>query len=143
MYAPNIDNPFFFMKIREYREESTEMYTLLCGDLNLVLDPKMDSQNYLHLNNPKSRSILMESMQALNLSDIFRQLNPSLRRYSWLRRNPVKQACLDYAIGTNSLLDTVHSCNILPGYRSDHSRIEIKLLLLKKGKAYGVLIVAC
>ena len=46
MYAPNIDNPIFFMKIREYMEESTEMYTLLCGDLNLVLDPKMDSQNY-------------------------------------------------------------------------------------------------
>ena len=64
MYAPNIDNPIFFMKIREYMEEK---YTLLCGDLNMVLDPKMDSQNYLHLNNPKSRSILMESMQALNL----------------------------------------------------------------------------
>ena len=46
-------------------KESTQMYTLLCGDLNLVLAPKMDSQNYLHLNNPKSRSILMESMQAL------------------------------------------------------------------------------
>ena len=102
MYAPNIDNPIFLMKIREYMEESTEMYTLLCGDLNLVLDPKIDSQNYLHLNNPKSRSILMESMQALNLSDIFRQLNPSLRRYTWCRRNPVKQARLDYAIGTNS-----------------------------------------
>ena len=57
VYAPNIDNPFFFMKIREYMEESTEMYTLLCGDLSLVLDPKMDSQNYLHINNPKSRSI--------------------------------------------------------------------------------------
>ena len=28
VYAPNIDNPVFFMKIREYMEESTEMYTL-------------------------------------------------------------------------------------------------------------------
>ena len=28
VYAPNIDNPNFFMKIREYMEESTEMYTI-------------------------------------------------------------------------------------------------------------------
>ena len=43
VYAPNIDNPVFFMKIREYMEESSEMYTLLRGNLNLVLDPKMYS----------------------------------------------------------------------------------------------------
>ena len=47
MYVPNIDNPVFFMKIRDYMEETTEMYTLLCGDLNLVLDPKMDSHNHM------------------------------------------------------------------------------------------------
>ena len=69
VYAPN---PVFFLKIREYIEESTERYTLLCGDLNLVLNPKMDSHNYIHLNNPKSRSIILESMQTLNLSDIFK-----------------------------------------------------------------------
>ena len=89
-----------FMKIRGYMEESTEMYTLLCSELNLVLDSKMDSHNYIHLNSPKSRSIILESMQALNLSDIFRQLTLSVRHYTWHIRNPVKRACLDYAIGT-------------------------------------------
>ena len=49
-------------------EELTEMYTLLCGDLNLVLDPKMESHSYIYLNNPKSRSVVSESMQALNRS---------------------------------------------------------------------------
>ena len=68
-------------------------------------------------------------MQALNLSDIFRQLIPSIRRYTWRRRNPVKQARLDYAIGTNIWPDIMHSCNTLPGYGSDHSQIEIVLLL--------------
>ena len=42
IYAPNTDNPHFFKKIANYVEQSTEIYTLICGDLNLVLDPKMD-----------------------------------------------------------------------------------------------------
>ena len=29
----------------------------------------------------------------------------------------------------NSMLDIVHSCKILPGYRSDHSKIEFEILL--------------
>ena len=42
LYGSNIDNPIFFKKIGDYVEQSSETYCLLCGDLNIVLDPKLD-----------------------------------------------------------------------------------------------------
>ena len=66
-------------------------------------------------------------MNKHNLTDIFRQLHPQVKHFTWRQRNPMKRARLDYAIGTNSLMDIVQSCKILPGYRSDHSRIELDL----------------
>ena len=75
-------------------------------------------------------------MATNNLVDIFRQLHPNTKRYTWRRKNPIKQARLDYFIGSNRLMDIVQKCSILPGYRSDHSRLEIEILLdtFKKGK---------
>ena len=35
-------------------ENSTQDHVILCGDFNLALDPTMDTQNYLNINNPKS-----------------------------------------------------------------------------------------
>ena len=138
VYAPNIDTPLFFSRIQEYFRNSTETYNLLCGDLNLVLDPKMDAFNYANINNPKSRSVLLEAMNSLNLCDIYRDVNPDKKRYTWRRKNPVKQARLDYAIGTSSLLDIINSCRIMPGYRSDHSRLDIELRMDSFIKGKGI-----
>ena len=137
-YAPNIDNPSFFHKIANFIEQSPEIYTLLCGDLNLVTDPKTDSQNYVNLNHPRSRTALLEILEKNMLVDIYRQLNPNTKRFTWRRKNPLKQARLDYFIGSNSLMDIVHSCNIVPGYRSDHSRLNIEILLDSFEKGTGV-----
>ena len=35
-------------------------YNVICGDFNLVLDPKMDSDNYNNLNNPKAQEVVFE-----------------------------------------------------------------------------------
>ena len=96
IYAPNIDNPQFFDKVRKYIEDSSETYTIVCGDLNLVLDPKLDSNNYMSVNNPQSRLKALEIVENLKLRDAFRLLNPTTKRYTWRRRNPIKQARLDY-----------------------------------------------
>ena len=107
-----------------------------CGDLNLILNPEIDSQNYVNINNPQSRLHLLETMQIYNLKDAYRIINPTLRRYTWRRKNPVKQARLDYFICSESLLDLISDCKIHPGYRSDHSLLEINIQLssFKRGR---------
>ena len=52
IYARNNDNPKFFDKVRKYIKDFSETYTIVCGDLNLGLDLKVDSNNYISGNNP-------------------------------------------------------------------------------------------
>ena len=126
IYAPNMDSPGFILKPIE---ESQQDHLIVCGDFNLVLNPELDSFNYVNINNPRSRQCVLEMLQLHNMKDAFRYLHPTLKRYSWQRRNPIKQARLDYFIVLESLTDLIADCNIKPGYGSDHSILEINLVI--------------
>ena len=67
--------------------------------------------------------------------DIFRYFHQKTRRYTWRRKNPV-QARLDYIISSNSILNIINSCNIIPGCCSNHSVVEMKVNLsfFERGK---------
>ena len=131
IYAPNKDSPEFFNHIRDIIESNIQTYILLCGDLNLVLDPLLDYDHYKHINIPKSRYLLLEIMNSFNLRDTFCLFHPLVRRYTWRRKNPVRQARLDYFLVSHTMCDIITSCCINPSYRSDHSSIQIKILLNK------------
>ena len=56
-YGPNKDNPQFYQDIETLIAANTSDYIIFCGDLNVTLDPIMDSKNYstkFSINNPKS-----------------------------------------------------------------------------------------
>ena len=136
IYAPNVDSPSFFENVRKLVDENEQDYILVSGDFNLVLNPDLDSFNYININNPKSRLHLLETMQLYNLKDAFRTLHPTVRRYTWRRKKPVKQARLDYFVCSDALVDLMSDCRIQPGYRSDHSILEIGIILnsFKRGR---------
>ena len=110
----------------------------MCGDFNLVLNPSKDFQNYVNINSPKARSKVITMLNDRDLVDIYRANYPNSPRYTWRKRNPVKQARLDYFIVSSSMTDIIDSTSILPSYRSDHSIIEININLssFKHGKGY-------
>ena len=66
-------------------------------------------------------------MSELDLIDMFRELNPEKRRFTWRRKNPIKQARLDYFLTSRSMTDLTGSCSIQPSYRSDHSVLELTI----------------
>ena len=68
-------------------------------------------------------------MNDLNLCDIYRRLHPTTRRYTWRRKNPVKQSRLDFFLASNSILDIVKTCDVKLSYRSNHSMIELEIIL--------------
>ena len=45
------------------------------------------------------------------------------------KKNPLKQARLDYIITSSCFTDLITSVNIRPGYRSDHSMVELTFLI--------------
>ena len=65
IYAPNLEEPIFG------------------GDFNLVLDPTMDTYNYVNINNPRSRKYILEMIELYNLEDTYQALHPQIRRYTW------------------------------------------------------------
>ena len=59
--------------------------------------------------------------------------------YTWSRRNPVrKQARLDFFLVNENIFPYVHDTSIIPGFRTDHSSILLKLKLYdnERGRGY-------
>ena len=138
IYAPNNDSPQFFQQVRNKIETSLFDFCIICGDFNLVLDPNTDTYNYKNINNPQGWKCVLELINSLSLKDAFRYFNGNLRRYTWHRKNPKRLARLDYFLISQSLIDYTDRCHILPGYRSDHSIVELSLCFCKFERGRGL-----
>ena len=80
---------------------------------------------------------MLEIMEIFDLKDTFRFLHPNLKRYTWRRKSPFRQARLDYFLTTNSMHDIITHCSINPSYRSDHSIIQLKIKLSQFQRGRG------
>ena len=76
LYAPNTDSPKFFQEIDKLIANEKADHVVICGDFNLVFDPCKDSQGYININNPKTRSKLLNIIDERELVDIFRVHHP-------------------------------------------------------------------
>lgn len=52
------------------------------GDFNTVMNKNLNTMNYKKLDNPNARSKLINQMESLDLSDIFRCANRQLKRFT-------------------------------------------------------------
>ena len=109
IYGPNRDEPIFFLNSLHYIEDFGNEKYILYGDFNLVLNQKLDTNKYLHVNHPKSQAKLIDNMDAFNIRDPFRELYPNLKRYTWRKRNPFKQDRLDYFLVSNNIMSFVEN----------------------------------
>ena len=73
-----------------------------------------------------------------NMIDPFRENFPMLKRYTWRKKTPLKQARLDYFLISENVMQYVKCSTIEMGYRSDHSIVTLKLCFesFKCGKSY-------
>ena len=98
----------------------------------------MDTHGYTHVNNEKARKVLREHMEEDFLVDVFREMYPSKKRYTWRQFGGNKRSRLDYFLISRSLLPYIESSDILPGVHSDHSiiSVEIDFSKFKRGKGF-------
>ena len=82
-----------------------------------------------NINNPKARQVVLNIINDYNLIDAFRTFHPDVKRYSWRKKNPIKQARLDYFLISDKMTDIVDNCMIRPSYRSDHSIVELDIIM--------------
>ena len=137
IYGPNQDSPVFYSTLSEALNQSNNDFTILCGDFNLVQDASLDYYNYKAINNPKAREELLNLKLVHNLQDPWRICYPNLTRYTWFKKNPVKKGRLDFFLVSEELLSLVNKIEMKPGYRTDHSTVEIEFKITKFDRGRG------
>ena len=139
IYGPNEDNPNFYETLKRNITEFENENVIICGDWNLVLDFEKDCYNYLHINNPRARNVVLSLIEEEHFIDVWRVMNENTQKYTWRRLNPTKkQARLDYFLVSETINSYVMHSDIVPGYRTDHSGIILKLKLqeAERGRGY-------
>lgn len=138
IYGPNEDSPTFYMKIVDIIEEFENDTCIICGDFNLVQNQELDTHNYIHINNPRAKEFVLNMKEDYNLVDPFRELNDEMKRYTWRKPTPLKQARLDFFLISESLMPSVQNFEIQPSYRTDHSTIVLSLQINEFIKGKGL-----
>ena len=122
-------------QIAEFENDEVIMF----GDRNFVLNPELDTENYVHANNPNARRIILNYMEEESLLDVWRIMNGNCKKFTWRRLNTVRtQARLDYFLVSESLPHYVTEADFIAGYRTDHNDTILKLKLIEniRGKGY-------
>ena len=129
IYGPSAgDNPDFFSNIFNMIEQIGNEHVVTAGDWNCALDRNIDVRNYSSTpTRPRTRKLLVDSMIKYEFIDIFRELYPDKRMYTWRKFNSVKQARLDYFMLSQDLLMEVDNVKNINSYRSDHTPVILSL----------------
>ena len=137
IYAPNEDNPCFFMKVYDHLLDFNCEEVIIGGDFNLVLDIEKDKNGGQPKTHNNSLKIVKNISEQLDLTDIWRTINPDIHRFTWRQKNPKIQCRLDFFLVSQSLVTNVNKADIKPGYKTDHSLIIIELGLNQNQRGRG------
>ena len=135
IYAPNQDNPEFFV---ETFHEGFEKYenTIYIGDFNVVTDISLDRKGE-KCNNKKACQIINASCADMYLNDVWRTRNPGVQRFSYFRKNPKMASRIDYALVPQGIDSKIASCFYVPCTMTDHSAFFMSIACQKGGRGPG------
>ena len=130
IYGPSDkDSPDFFTKVFDIIDNIGNRQVVAAGDFNVILNPCIDARNYRsHCSRPRSRRIIFDIMDRMDLVDIYRKVYPEKRQYTWRRFNTIQQSRLDFFLISDSLVTSVKNVDIISGYRSDHSIVSLSII---------------
>ena len=136
VYAPTQDHRreqmSFINELGTLAEKFMNCTLILGGDLNICLDPVLDKYGTPD-GHSEYRSAIKVLSDHLNIADIWRILNPDVRRYTWRQCNPLRQSRLDYMLTSVHLMYNIRNIEILPSFKSDHSLVKLHLHTSEKG----------
>ena len=129
VYGPSDgDRSEFFTDLFTLINTIDNLNIIVGGDWNVILNPKLDSRNYnCGENRPRSRKQIINIMNEHDMVDIWREIFPHKKRYTWRRFNSIQQSRLDYFLISNIMMSKINDIEITPGYRSDHSIVILGL----------------
>ena len=144
LYAPNEDDPDFFINLKNIIEDLDSHEFIMGGDWNIALDNDMDRFGTTIDRNPNARAIVNGWINNNEVVDIFRLKNPNLKRYTYMRKRPFPHGRrLDYFIVTTPLLNSIISAQIGTKVISDHAPATMKISNNSKKPGNGFFKLMC
>jgi Reverse transcriptase (RNA-dependent DNA polymerase) len=145
IYGPNNNDPVFFDNLERDLitiSDAGRTPIIIGGDWNATWDVR-DSRHNIDVINmasipSKYRTGKIKSLaEALKLTDPFRYFKPLVKEFTYIpnARENINRSRIDFFLVTESLIDTIHTCEIEPAPRTtsfDHKSVCI--MLGKKNK---------
>lgn len=139
LYAPNEDDPEFFVKAFRLIDSFGNDTKIIMGDFNTVLNLQLDIKGGKGHSNSNTRKILNDIIEQEELLDIWRVMNGTDFASTFSRNKPViLRERLDYILISAGLQQNVISTDILVSFISDHSPVlmVINFVGITPGKGY-------
>ena len=137
IYAPNKDEPRFFVRVLEMLQEFAEN-KIIIGDFNMVMDVKLDRKDS-DLNHKNSLEILKNANDEFLLTDVWRDRNPLKKRFSWFKpgaRGTIASR-IDFALMEQGVANKVSNVTYTTGILSDHSAYYVAFDFISESRGAG------
>lgn len=126
VYAPNYDSPNFISQMILLFTYHCKGLGFLAGDINCIMNASLDKSSSANVSNPKSSKVLNNLCSDSGLIDVWRQLNPKVRDYTFYSHPHNSYSRLDYFFLPNQFLHAV-SCHIDSIVLSDHAAVRLQI----------------
>ena len=133
VYAPNKDNPQFFVNLIEKVNICKITKKVIVVDFNLVLENECDAHNRKN-NNDKATQVLSCFMEEVQFVDVFRWKYPDTKRFTYMQKAKKVYARLDYILCNYAMMPYIEHIKILLTYKSDHAGVLCKIEMNAGGK---------
>ena len=127
IYAPNGDSPSFFQQVKDEMDNLDSIFNIIGGDFNMIRDANLDrgSEAVYH---GRSKTIVDGWMEEDGYSDIWRELHPGLKTFTWMKAGARPSwSRIDYFLVSGNTRSNCNSASIHPSICSDHSLITLDL----------------
>ncbi len=129
VYDPPEEGPDLIKKVVEMIVSESQGIVVMAGDLNLMMDPNMDTQSNRQHSSYQAAKIMRGAVKEIGLIDVWRTLHPKERDYTLFSKSYCKYSRLDYFFVFKNQISRIIECKINPITLSDHALITMKLKL--------------
>ena len=119
IYAPNIEAPQYRRQTLTSIRGETDSNTITVGDLNTPLTPMEDHQKRIN----KETQTLNETLDQMDLSDIFRTFHPKVEEYTFFSSAHGTFSKIDHILDHKSSFSKFKKIEIVWSIFSDHNTI--------------------
>jgi len=131
IYAPNIAAPRYLQQILTDIKGEIDGNTIIVGDFNTSLT--LMDRSYRQRNN-KATDILNDTIEKLDLIDIFRTLNPKKSEYTSFSSEHGIFLRIDHILGHKANLNKFKSREIISSIFSDHNGMKLEVNYRKRSE---------